>query len=251
MRVKTCKNCNAKYDKDLSTCPYCGSRNVVGEEWQQERNRAKRLYEDTLRKFREEGIEYALNSILNKAMKILGIVVLVCVLLYLIPTIFSDVAFQINKSMKSEQIVGKMQEYHKNGEYQALEQIMDEYDMFGKEQYLYAQSAILYRNYQDYLIHKMTFLDMSQEEKAKDDYHLEYILKDSMDVYLVNCGVYDELQEKNRTQYETYKQEIENCWKNLLKLTDEEIGYMVEEEYMYSDEWDKYVENIKERNAWQ
>lgn len=246
-----CNNCGANFQSADLECPYCGSRNVVGEEWQQERNWAKKLYEDTLRKFREEGVVYVLNSILNKAIKILGIVILVGFLLYLIPMIFSEVAFKINKSIQLEQVVAKMQEYHENGEYKALEQIMDEYDMFGKEYYVYSQSAILYRNYQDYMIHKMTFLDLSQEEKIEDDYHLEYILKDSMDVYLVNCGIYDDLREENRMQYEVYKQEIENCWKKLLALTDEEIQYMVEEEYLYSDEWDRYVANIKERKAWQ
>lgn len=246
-----CNSCGANFQTADVKCPYCGSRNIVGEEWQEQRNWAKALYESTLRRFREEGALYAINAIMNKAIKILAIVILVCFGIFLIPSLFSEAVFELNKSLKLGEIEAQMEAYHSAGQYEQLEQVMDEYDMFGKEYYIYSQSAILYRNYQDYLIHKVSFFDMTEEEKLEDDYHIEYALRDSLDVYLLDCGIYDDLQVENSKQLETYQQEIMTFWKNVLGLTEEEIQYMIEEEYLYTEDWDRYIENIKERKAWQ
>lgn len=246
-----CINCGANFQTADLKCPYCGTQNSIGEEWQKERKWHENRYQRILEELKEYGPAYVVNRIINKALIIAIVIFIVLTLVYLLPAFIQDISLLAKRTFLGYSINKQMEEYHESGQWDKLLDIVDEYDLFSTDSYTYTQAAILQRHYEDYLMHKMGFLDLSEEEKQEDDYYLEYAIRDSREVYFVSCGIYSEIDEENLPQIEKYRQEIHAFWKVTLGLTDEEIQYFTEEESISYEEMDEFVIKIKERKAWQ
>ena len=246
-----CENCGADFKTADLKCPYCGTQNIIGEEWKKERNWYEKQYQKVLAELKAYGFPYVANRIMNKALIILGIVFAVLILVYAVPAIVSDTSLVVKKTLYKGTIEKQMKEYHESGQWDELLKVVDEYDMYSTETYAYTQAAIMQRHYQEYLMNKMAFLDMTEEEKQEDSYYLEYAIRNSREVYWVNCGIYSELDPKNAQQHVLYQEEIIAFWKVTLGLTEDEVRYFSEEEYISYEEMDALTLKIKERKAWQ
>ncbi|MBQ2705548.1 MAG: hypothetical protein IJF60_01900 [Agathobacter sp.] len=246
-----CINCGANFQTEELRCPYCGSKNVIGEEWEKERVSSKSFYERMREQFYKEGIAYTCNKILNKAILILVIALFGTVILYILPSLTQEGSLAIKKKVLSNQIEKQMEEYHSAGDWDGLERYMSEYDMYGEETYVYTQAAFLARDYRKYMMNYMDFLAMSEEEQLEEDnYELENVLQYSHEVVHVNCGIYDELCSENEEMYQIYRKKVLDLWKGGLGLNDEEIDFLLENDYLYMEDEDRYLEIIKERQAW-
>lgn len=246
-----CENCGADFQTADLMCPYCGSQNVIGYEWKKERNWYEKRYQKLLAELKAYGLPYVANRIMNRALVILGIVFAVLILVYTVPAIVSDVSLQMNKAIHKGSIEKQMKEYHESGQWDELLKVVDKYDVYSSETYVYTQAAIMQRHYQEYLMNKMAFLDMSEEEKQEDSYYLEYAIRNSREVYWVDCGIYSDLAKENEKQHKIFQEEIRSFWKVTLGLTEEEIQCFSEEEYISYEEMDEFILQIKERKAWQ
>lgn len=245
-----CNNCGANFQTDELQCPYCGSRNIVGEEWQRERNLSQNFYEEMKRNFYEHGVLYVIDKVLNKALLLLFVAFIIVFILYMFPSMVEEGILDIKKAILKDQIIGQMEEYHQSGEWDKLEVYMSEYDMFEKENYVYCQAAIMERYYQDYMQEFMQYIELPEEEQEEGDYYIERFLRDSRDLYRADCGIYDDLRSANKEKHEQYKEEVLIFWKVSLGLTEEEIQFLIEEDYLYMEDEERYVEIIKERKAW-
>lgn len=246
-----CNNCGADFQTADLKCPYCGTQNIIGEEWQKERNWYKNQYEKILEDVKCNGPMYVANTLLNKALIILLICMIVITLIYLLPSIWHDVSMAGQKAILGTSIKKQLEEYHEAGDWENVRILMDQYEMYGSDNYTYTQAAIMQRNYNEYLRHKMMFMDLSEEEKLEDDYHLKYSIRESMNVYFVNCGIYSDLDPENAAQHKVFQEEIMSYWRNMLGMTEEEINDILENDYISYSEIDELVIKIKERKAWQ
>lgn len=246
-----CVNCGADFSTADLKCPYCGTQNEIGEAWKKERNWYEKQYQKMLAELKAYGVPYVANRIMNKALVIMGIVFVILILIYAVPAIVSDVSLLAKRTLHKSTIEKEMKEYHQSGQWDELLKVVDEYDMYSSETYAYTQAAILQRHYQDYLMNKMAFLDMTEEEKQEDSYYLEYAIRDSRDVYWVDCGIYSDLDPQNVKQHKLFQEEIVTFWEVTLGLTEDEIRYFTEEDYISYDEMDALILKIKERKAWQ
>lgn len=246
-----CINCGANFQTEELQCPYCGSKNIIGEEWEKERTSSKNFYERMRQQFYKEGLVYTCNKILNKAILILMIALFATFILYLLPSLTQEGSLAIKKKLLSNQIEKQMEAYHSAGEWDELERYMSEYDMFGKDTYAYTQAAFIARDYRKYMMEYMDFLDMSEEEQLdEENYQLEYVLRYSHQVVHVDCGIYDELCSENEEMYQIYRKKILDLWKGSLGLTDEEIDFLLENDYLYMEDEERYLAIIRERQAW-
>lgn len=246
-----CNNCGADFQTADLKCPYCGTVNEIGEDWQKERAHYKNQYERILQELKIYGPMYVANKIVNKALVIFVIATVVLTLVYALPAIFEEASLGVKKALAGDRIEKQMAEYHKAGQWDDLRIYMDEYDMYSSDHYVYTQAAILQRYYNDYQMYKMKFMDLSEEEKQEDDYYLEQSIDDALEVYFVNCGSYRELQPENEAKLAEFQAEIEEYFRYMLGITEEEFAHILEEEYIYSDEMEDLIAKIKERKAWQ
>lgn len=246
-----CVNCGADFQSADLKCPYCGAQNVIGEEWKKERSWHEKRYQQILAELKSNGFEYVANRILNKALVILGIIFVLLSFICVLPSVIEDLSLQVNKVIHKTAIEKEMKAYHETGQWDKLLKIVDEYDMYGAENYVYTQAAIMQNEYQNYLMKKMTFLDMSEEEKQRDSYYLNYAIRYSYKVYWVDCGIYSELDSQNIKKHELFSEEIVSFWKVTLGMTEEELQYFMENEHIKNKEFDDLVLKIKERKAWQ
>ncbi len=246
-----CNNCGANFQTEELRCPYCGSENIIGEEWERERASSKSLYERMKAEFYNHGIVYTINKLLNKTLIILTIAFIVLLFINIMPGIFEAGTLSLKKALFKDQIMGQMEEYHASGEWDKLERYMSEYDMFGEENYVYCQAAIMERDYQEYMCSFMQYIELSEEDQDRYDYYLERAIDSSRDLYRADCGIYDELQSENWTKHKEYQEGVMRFWKASLGLTEEEIQFLIEEDYLYMEDEERYVAIIKERKAWE
>ena len=247
-----CKNCGADYRARELKCPYCDTGNLIGRIWMAQRSQAELEYERTRRQIGRKGSVYIVNRVVNRTL----VVGAALFLLYFIG-IFAFFGIQAafsswNKQANIGEIQKTMDAYYADGEYGKLYDCMHQYDMFGEEQYVYSQAVLLAREYENYMNHKLCFLAMDSGRQMEDDYHLEYALRDSIDVYMMHVGIYSEPDDRNREQINTYQNEIMAFWRGTLGMTEEELAHITSADgYIKSDEIDVLIRRIKERRAWQ
>lgn len=244
-----CKSCGANYKTRELRCPYCHTENMVGKLWMVERSEAELQYEQRRKELGKKASPYVIDRIFTRLIVIaVAVFILLCCV-----TIFGIViyykAWDIKRDWNIDKIEKQMEEYYENGEYDRLYAYMSEYELIGEEYYEYSQAVLLSYSYNEYLGHKYAYLEMTEEEKWEDDYHLEYALKESVDAYNMDSVAYAEIDERNEELYETYQQEIMSFWKTVLQLTDEEIEKITDKDnYMTSEEKDALIQDIKERS---
>lgn len=245
-----CVNCGADFQTSDLKCPYCGTQNLIGEEWKKERNFHENRYQRILKELKEYGPFYVINKILNISLMIAVAIFVVLTCIYATPSIVKEGSIEIKKRLYKGQINKQLQEYHETGKWDKLLQVMDEYELYGEDNYTYSQAAIIYRNYQNYLIDKMIFLDFTEEEKEEDDYHLEFAIKNSIKAFDIDSTTYEEIDPENESQLKRYQDEIRCFWENTLGFTEDEIRSLETEEYLSYEELDELVLKAKERKAW-
>lgn len=247
-----CNHCGANFKTTDLKCPYCGSFNVVAEELNQEKKWYEKIFFNAKEEFRQRGIWITLDKIVNRVLLIIGVLFIVILfviwLLIMIEGEVSESSYRISQEKHME----TMEEYHDADEWYELYQYMNENNIPGEDFYTYQQAGLLANSYKEYMIHKMCFLDMSEQEKLEDDFYLEYALKNSYKVYTVDMGNYDELDPRNAEHFESYQNEIVCFWKYTLGLTDAEIEELVAlDSCPHGEELNELLKEIKSRGAWE
>lgn len=246
-----CKNCGANYKTRELKCPYCNTENIVGKIWQAERSQAELDYENEKKKIGKILLSpYMINRLLNRTILILTGLYIVSFAIIVLVFILSEPLERLYNSVNKEKIEAQMAEYYDAGEYEKLDVYMEEEFVDPQEYYTYTQATLLTYDYNKYMECRLGFQALSEEEKLTDDYYLKYALKNSVDVYNLECGIYSEPDEKNRELYEMYQKDIMAYWVGTLGLTNEEVATLIQIEYSFDEEMDRIIQDIKERRCW-
>lgn len=245
-----CKGCGAEYKARELKCPYCNRENLLGKLWQIERTEAEKDYENEKDRVKKIIFSpYMADRLLSRALVIIAglyiVSFLVVVLVFFLDEKIDKIKFKLNK----DEIVAQMEEYHSAGEYELLDIYMEKKNVNLKDFYAYTQATLLNYDYNRYMEYRLGFMALSEEEKLKDDFYLKYSIEKSRGVYLLDCGIYDDLVEENRELYEDYQKEIMAYWVGTLKLFEEEIGVLADDGYLYPDVLEDMMEGIKARGC--
>lgn len=224
-----CKNCGGQYKTRELRCPYCETENLLGKLWSVQRSEAELSYERERKAMGKFLISpYMLNRIMNRCLVTLVVLFVAywvgAFLFFWISEQVEELSFKWNR----DKIEAQMEEYYVAGEYDRLDAYMYEKDVDCTQYYAYTQATLLHNDYSRYMEYRLFYASLSEEEKAKDTYYLDYALDYSARVYTLDCGIYSELDERNRELYETYQKEIMAYWVGEVELSQEEIDYMKE-----------------------
>ena len=247
-----CKNCGANYKTRELKCPYCNTENLIGKIWQAERSQAEKDYENEKKNLGKAIFSpYMLNRFANRSLVlVLGIYAVSIIIITVILLIY-DVWGPLYFSLHKEEIEKQMEEYYSAGEYEKLDLYMEENYVKLRDYYAYTQATLMVEDYDSYLECRLRFENLSEEEKLKDEYCLEYAVDNSWEVYALDCGSYSRLDERNKELHEYYQKEIMAYWIGCLKLSEEEIAELTNDDYLSYDTRTKIIESIKERRSWQ
>ena len=75
-----------------------------------------------------------------------------------------------------------------------------------------------------------------------NDYPVESVIRYARDILFLDIPAYPELDEKNRAAYEAYCLDVETYLRAVLRLPEEDIERLKQEDYLYSDEQATIVE---------
>lgn len=127
--MKICQNCGARYEDERTVCPYCGA---------EDRKLSKRQYREKINRLRKQrqDIRSLPKMIPRKAVKVLGIGVIVAVALFALALVVLLIVQNIRKSgaqRLEEKNIALMEEYLQNEQFQEL------YDFYKELPYTYAR----------------------------------------------------------------------------------------------------------------
>jgi len=238
-----CKGCGANYKTKDIVCPYCGTENILGIFWNAERRKAELEYERKRKEMGKLFSKYVINRILSRT-----IVILVFILLISFITIqVFDVAGDTYEEQKRDETVLELEKLYSEGKLNELTEIaLNRSNLTGKDMYPYIQAGLINSDYNSYLNSKYLFLDSYGKDKVTNEYDLRKSIEYSIDVYILNLGLYNELHERNQELYNTYCKEIESYWTSILKMSPEDIEYITKNRGASFD-LDGIVEKIKRR----
>ena len=245
-----CSNCGAHYRLRELACPYCGTENVLGRLWQKQRSEAEEEYEKKRREAGKKASPYVYNRAVNR-------VLLVEVLFFVLVIVGVFLVFGVQELLGAGDsghkadpaTLSTLYQEERYGElYEAMEGDYDAYE--DPERRIYMQAGLMHRSYVNFQEHRMELAAMTDEEKQRDDYHLEYSLREGLDILNVKLGYYRDLEPENEALQERYARVVRAYFLNTLKLTEEEIAELVEKEYLYQEEVKDVVRKVRKRNGW-
>lgn len=213
-----------------------------------ERSEVEIEYEKKRREVGRKYSVYVIDRILTRSILITVIVFILAIFVMFTGEWIVGKIAVVRNELKKNEIEARLKEYYAKEEYEQMDNYMSKMKLDSKEYYGYTQATILDYYYNEYLNHKYSFLSMSSDEQWEDDYHLRYAISNSLMVYQLDCGIYDEPDPLNFELYEKYQKEILSFWIATLKLTNEEVESLMEEgKYFKSGELETLVDNVKKR----
>lgn len=247
-----CKKCAAHYKTRELKCPYCGNSNALGKVWMAERTEAELEYERARREMGRKISPFVLNRVLGRILLIGCCLFGVILFLSFVIVFINSFMETTGKTAISAEDRAIMERYYEEKEYLRLYEYMSKKDLIDSSNYTYSQAGLLANEYNRYMIHKLNFLSLSEEEKQEDDYQLESSIFYALQVYLCEQGIYEECDPKNMAQLQTYQREIESYFLATLGMTKEEVRTLTNREHNYIEEdiIESLLASIKLRRAW-
>lgn len=243
-----CIHCGANYKTKELECPYCHTPNTKGREWLNERNKAEKKYKREKKNVINKGTPYIASRIV--------MYIAITMVAFVIIDFLAVVAFFIKEEFKSGEYVNykealkTMEKYYNDEEYLELYFYMSEKDLFSEEYYVYSQAALLANKYHLYQAKKMSMLKEFEEGVPDDDYYVSYTLSESIGVYKIDVGIYDEEVSENQKIYDMYREEVMSFWVGTLGLTDEEIEFISDKDnYLFYEDEKALTAKIMERGV--
>lgn len=245
-----CPNCGANFSSKELVCPYCGAENQTGRRWAAERRAAEQDYREGVRQAKRKMPLYILNRAMSWVLGVLAALVLLYVVGMFLFFFSGEAVNTVQNETQRTQIEQEMQRLYEGEEFGQLYQYMEKRDLVGPEYYEYTQMVLLHSSYEEFELHRLSFLALSEEEKQQDDYHLYYAIEGAHELLYPDIPAYPDITERNGKVLQKYADEARAYLIGTLGFSEEEIEALAETEYLSMDEADALVEKAKERRAW-
>lgn len=237
-----CKKCGANYKTKELSCPYCNTENLIGKIWMHERSAAELEYEKTRKELGKKISTYSVNRILNRTMVIMLLTCILATAALITGTIAWAIISGLFTGPDRRTVAKRIDKLFEEGKYSEFAYEVSVHD----GEYPYMQASLMIRDYDKYINYKYRYLKLDDEQRKKDNFSLEYSIREAIAVYKLDYYKYSELHAANRELHEMYVAEIESYFKSILGLSDEDIEFMVKEEYLSNEEMKDIVKKAKE-----
>ncbi|MBR5502824.1 MAG: hypothetical protein IKV55_07305 [Oscillospiraceae bacterium] len=225
-----CKSCGANYRSRELRCPYCGAENAKGKLWKAQRDSAEQQYRELEQ---TEGAALRLraaNRVLNRALLFEGIALGVFLVGVFLWFMLGEAVFRVRRSVKADALSQQMQQLYAQQQLGELYRLMDEYDLFGDENYEYAQAALLHKDYAQFDLARCEFFAVLQRGEQPDEY-LTWKLVNSMNEILVPyISAYPRITENNAQLQQQYSADV-------LEFAQGWLGFGKEETALLYSDW--------------
>ncbi len=235
-----CKNCSGEYEDEILSCPYCGTEN--GKALQELKEDILEEYDKEADCIRESAEQYP-EKTARKWTKYMVYVVLILLVLGIIVGAIAIVAgrFSVNVGYKKQQKhMRHLEELFQAEDYEAVEEYLDEKDLYESTYEKYREIARIYTYYsymQEDVLHVEELL-VSQIEEPERKEHIklwcESLLKDSAYVLRLSGEYTEDMQFlENESVLENFRNEtIERL--SEFGYTEDEIAVItqIDKEYL-------------------
>ncbi len=233
-----CKNCGASYKLKALRCPYCESENLLGKMLILKRSETIKQYEEEQKRAKKAYVPYVASKLVNTLILIF--------LLLIIAALASSEGLGKPRDEDGRFTDKKAERYFSEGKYKELNKYMDRKAYFGKLSYQITQSALIYNDYEEFLTYRMSYIH--DDPDNDDPSYMAMTMRDAMNIYQHEIGMYNGYYEKNEPQYEEYNRRIMAFWKGTMMCDDEEIEFLSNEKSLWlGSELTELCEKLKER----
>lgn len=246
-----CKSCGANYKTKDLTCPYCGEVNRIGFQWKMEEDAAEANYQRAKKEVAHKTSPHEADQIVNRLIMIMGILLAGICLLFCL----EEPIAEREESFKRLQVdEDHLEMLYQTGEYEALYNYMQEYSIYGEDEYeKYTQYVKLNRDMDEFIEMRMDFVQAEPEDFA--EFSRTGIAYDAIrtccDVYQYVMYSYKAVLPEHEAIYGEMCTEVEAFLIGELEMTKEEVELLKAGELMYTDAWDEFYMSIYERKGWE
>ncbi len=211
-----CKNCGANYRTAELRCPYCETENIVGRFWLVRRTETIKKLEKEMKAAKQKYVPYVASKVVNK-------MIIVVLLALIVLGVIENISGHSMLSTKAE-----MEKLHDAGKYYDLYRYMDIKDNFRSAPEYLRQSALMAREYNEFLTYRMSYLSDDANKWSPD--YVAMVMDDAMHIYTHVIGMYDKEHPENAAQYELYNSRILAFWKGTMMCDDSEVAWLADPE---------------------
>ena len=249
-----CKYCGAHYRTAELCCPYCGNENIIGKLWMHQRTDAEIAYENERIASGKRWSSYIYDRAVSRVLLVEVLFLIFIIITVIVFNLFRTYFPRLTRPGAMNDLPQQMEELYQEGRIGELEEIFRDYedvmDMSDPVLKKYRQATLINSDYDRYLNDKLSFFLLSDEEKKEDEFFLHYCLYYGYKTYTAQLGVYSDIDPENIKMLNTYKEEIHACFIGLFKLPEDDFNWIMEQDYIYTEDWDRIEEIVRTANGW-
>lgn len=248
-----CENCGAEYGARELKCPYCGTKNLTGAQWQQEEESARqRIRQEKLSAIRK-GPVYVVNRVAN-------VILLVSLALFVLSVVVVAILCKVEEvrddHKRTQAVYEDAEKLYQEEDFVALDHYLDDHDLYYSHDEKYdvlCEAALFYDNKLDFHEEWMGY-DRWKDEKEYMEDESEY---GSAAYMLERCS---DILDEDSYRYKIDHQENQ---KFLDELRERATVFLVSEFYYtaediecikqtrsYEDEFEDIVREAYRRKGW-
>ena len=225
-----CKNCGASYKLSKLRCPYCESENLIGKMLLLKRSETIKQYEREQKEAKVRYIPYVASKLVNTMLLFSLLMIVILGVLF--------TGFNGENSYASK--------LYNEGRFMELHDYMSSFDMFQDLPKYMSQAALLAYDYNEFLSHRMAYVD--DDPNNWDPTYISLAMKEAMDIYILEVGVYSGEFRQNEEMYKEYRERIMAFWRGTMLCDDEDIAFLTEpENFWHQSHMTEMAEKLKER----
>ncbi len=224
----------------LLRCPYCESENLIGKVWLTKRTDTIAEYEKQKKELGQRVVPYVFSKTINRLILIACLILAGMLVAY---GIFSS-RLWVKRDSDGKMLDKTMIRLHDEGKYEELCEYLDQKELFTRVPPAYAQSALLYRHYDDFLTYRMSYLSEPASEWDENLAYLSMTVSKAAEVLRHDIGVYSGDFPENEKQYREYEPYILAFLEGTLGMPKEDVDWLRDPE----SRWHSY-EGSADRNG--
>lgn len=236
-----CPNCGASYDSKERCCPYCRTPN---ESLQNSAETAGNLNGINI-----EIAPRAKGLAANKIMNIILIAEAFILAFIIVGAVMCFLADGTGFGQDREKLEAEFSTLYEERRFGELYSALEESDLFGDEYYEYAQMALLYYDYEQFMTDRMEFFEETREGWL-DKYTVSAVIRDINEVLSPYIPAYSGMDGKNAEIWEGYAKDAETFARVVLGFDDNDME-IIKQDYITSEEEDALKKTVIERRAWE
>lgn len=248
-----CENCGAEYGARELKCPYCGTKNLTGAQWQQEEEHAQqRMRQEKSWAIRKASI-YVVNRVAN-------VILLVSLALFVLSIVVVAILCKVEEirddHKRAQAVYEDAEKLYLEEDFVALDHYLDDHDLYYSHDEKYdvlCEAALFYDNKLDFQEEWMRYDRWKDEKDYMEDYSeygaAAYMLKRCSDILGEDGYGYQIDHQENQKYLDELREHATVFLVSEFQYTEEDIERL-KQTRSYEDEFENIVREAYRRKGW-